>query len=136
MPNNEADPLIELVHGSPLRVRQWMFRKARCADGLRPGLQVVGHQSVQAALTDFRDQVAGMTLGRRRGVPAQSVLQVMLLRDLCAMSFAEVARTACISAETAKHRYRMHCAAVLSNSAYAVVAQTVVRRAVQLFLDT
>jgi hypothetical protein len=37
-PADETDPLDELVHAAPTRVREWMERKAALADGTRPGL--------------------------------------------------------------------------------------------------
>lgn len=98
---------------APAEVRAWMIRKARLADGTRPGRQVLSVEAARAARA--RGEIGC-------GGGAEGHLWVMVLRDLCALPLRQLARELGVSVSTAHRRVAQHRDAMLRDSAYAAAA--------------
>jgi REP element-mobilizing transposase RayT len=132
---DKSDPFADLVRASPPEVQKWMLRKAMCADGVQPGLQVVGRESIDEALRRAHAELESITSSSARNrAPIKKVLHVALLRDLCALSFAEAAATAGVSVPAAQRRYKRHAAEMADNPSYAAIAGETASIALRLFL--
>lgn len=116
----ELDPLDDLVGATPLQVRQWMIRKARLADGMEIGLPVCGPTAVLRALEGHRkahgewfvDRESRMWRGSQLARPG-------LLRDLCCMPFAQIARVGGLSVWSATKQVELHHASIADRECYA-----------------
>lgn len=108
-PSAEPDPLKDLVGAAPDKVVRWMRRKARLADGTRPGLPCV---PVEAALSACEKGAAERPAWRLpRGtvsVDPWPGLRVALMRDLAGLSWEQIARRLSISDSAARRRYAGH----------------------------
>ena len=89
----EADPLDDLVRATPKEVLDWMRRKARLADGTRPGVVVCDPASITLAIERVR-----LTGGCWSIQPGSKLLDgwlhvhAALLRDMGGLSDREIAR--------------------------------------------
>ena len=102
------DDLDDLVDAAPERVRRWMVRKSRLADGLTPGQPVCDGPSALAAL---REALAGeewtaRALGRIRD--AACIARVGLLRSLAAMTWTEVSLSCGIPPAKCRRDFMLH----------------------------
>jgi REP element-mobilizing transposase RayT len=91
-PGHGPDPLDELVGAAPAAVRAWMQRKAKLADGTRPGIPLVPPRRIRSELETARKQRPDWTL--RHGsneIDLWSVLCAWLLRHAGGQTQAEVA---------------------------------------------
>lgn len=126
------DPLEELCRGVPEAVWNWMVRKARLSDGTKPGMPAAGPRHVLAALETLPDPppVGEVKLVGVRRQPASLLLRVGLLRDLAALTFAELGRYVGRSPANAKRLHSLHRRAILEVPDYCaaatLVAETVV----------
>jgi hypothetical protein len=120
----------DLLHAAPARVLEWMRRKARLADGTKPGLpyagarrvlQVVGEAQARGDLPNCRP--AGEN--RRDAWP---VMRVGLLRDLAGMTHAEISRTVGCTPSMAARRVEQHARLLAADEAYAQLASTLAAR--------
>ncbi|MFQ5504814.1 MAG: hypothetical protein ACE5F1_08470 [Planctomycetota bacterium] len=103
------DPLDDLIGAAPEQVRRWMRRCAMLADGGRVGVPTAGPESVLSAVEAKRSEI-GPQLMRfgRRSASVWPLIETALLRELCAMTFDQIADrlgrcVACVS-----KRYRRH----------------------------
>jgi len=107
------DPLDDLVAATPDRVLDWMRRKARLADGTRPGLAVCDPASVAAAIERGRALHGDWpTRSGRRRSDAWTQPHAGLLADLCGMTLQQVGHYLVRSESDvgklrARHRARM-----------------------------
>jgi len=99
------DPLDDLLAAAPGRVRDWMMRKARLADGTSPGWTLVSPSSIRRCLgAHLRARgPREVALGRRRA-PFGEVLEAGLLRNCAGLRLDEVARTMGLTCGTARNR--------------------------------
>lgn len=128
----EGDALDDLVAAAPEKVRAWMIRKAHLADGLVPGQPVTGMASV----------VHGLRAGRRRRpswrvragqrcLDAWLLIEVMMLRDLCSLSFPEIGRRLRMTDVTARRHYLRHRQVFESDEGYRSASLEAVAAALQ-----
>jgi REP element-mobilizing transposase RayT len=129
-PRDGPDPLDDLVGAAPERVRDWMVRKAKLADGSLPGLPLTtpsvllgALSAVQAEDPDFRVHLRG------RSRSAWPLLGMGLLREECALSHAAAARTlnrpvSSVATAVAAHRELM-----VTDPVYATLAATILSQA-------
>jgi hypothetical protein len=90
----DADDWDSLIGAAPERVRKWMLRKARLADGTRPGLPYVAaadvDREIQAEMQGSEEWSESPTA--RCTLDLWAVLRFGLLRDLSGMTFSELGR--------------------------------------------
>ncbi len=102
-----------LVGAAPSRVMSWMLRKARLADGTKPGLPYVAASRVLAVVAEeSRGLELRCTVSGTRKRDAWPVLTVGLLRELAGLTYAAITRYTNCTASTAtkrqvQHRYLM-----------------------------
>lgn len=112
------DPLDDLVGAAAPRVLAWMCKKARLADGSRPGLPLVDAIAIERALGRERSRGELPVKPGRVQRDGWSLAQVALLRDLAGQTFAEIGTRIGRTRENAAHVYRCHRQA-LENDDYA-----------------
>lgn len=129
-----GDDLAVFASGAPERVREWMLRKARLADGSRPGLPVTGMDSARRALAHLEPRLAGIRFGTRQTqIGAAELIETMLLRDLCGMPWQEVGRACGVSLTAAHYRYQLHRTQFALAGNYAETAVEAAQRAIKEF---
>jgi REP element-mobilizing transposase RayT len=98
------DAADDLIGATPERIRAWMKRKAKLADGHSLGLQLCGHRALRRAL-DEQGEVRGpwMVKEGRKTWRGEELAWIGLLRGLCAFSWPEVATVSGFS-ESRSHR--------------------------------
>jgi len=104
-----GDVLDDLVGGAPDKVRAWMIRKTHLADGMIPGQPVTGTVSIAHVLRDAhaRRPTWSVSIGQR-SIDAWLLIEVMMLRDLCSLSFPEIGRRMGCTNVTARNYYLKH----------------------------
>jgi REP element-mobilizing transposase RayT len=118
-----------VVDAAPTNVAAWMLRKARLADGTAPGLPVAGTQTVCEVIdalgrgTDSRITVPGGRQHVRR-----DLLLAGLLRELCGVSLAHVARQLGTTDARAKRLFDYHWRCVADVEEYRLHAAEIVTR--------
>lgn len=119
------DPLDDLVAASPEEVRAWMRDKSLLADGTSPGIALAGRDTVGACVGRLMRARGGWAIARRGGRrhDAWSMLAVGLLRDVSALSYADIAATVGVPRRTVMHMCALHREWMLSVSEYVEVAQ-------------
>lgn len=104
------DPLDDLVGAASPRVRDWMVRKARLADGTRPGVACVPARTVQCVTDDLRH--AGRRLIHRTSGgqwrDAWGIALAGLLRQLAGLKQRETAERLGVSTSMVARRLRTH----------------------------
>ena len=125
-----VDPLDDLVRAAPPAVRAWMRRKARLADGTRPGVAVVDPTSVESALDccSQRPREWSVLHGSRRW-DARELARIALLRDLAGLSYAEIGSYSGQATATVRHHYGVHAELVESDERYAETITIAAREA-------
>jgi REP element-mobilizing transposase RayT len=94
----EEEGLDALFGAAPERVRRWMERKARLADGTNPGLPIASPPSVLASLRVRATPRPPVRLsGGRRGQPYWGVVGATVLRVASGLRHDEIARRLGIS---------------------------------------
>lgn len=121
-----SDSLDDLVGAAPDRVRRWMDRKARLADGSAAGAPVL---TAAAVLQAVRNLPSGKgesppRLPRARG-PARSIVEAGLLRWGAGLGLEEIGRLTEISTTAARARVNAHARAVVEDPDYGVLAADV-----------
>jgi REP element-mobilizing transposase RayT len=88
----ERDPLDDLVGLAPAKVRAWMERKIRLADGDQASLPVCSPRGLGKALEE-QDATRGLWMVEQgdRTWRGADVARVGLLRDLCGLSWQRIA---------------------------------------------
>lgn len=114
------DPLDDLVGAAPPRVREWMQRKARLADGCTVGLPVCSGSAVETAVQDDRLERGPWQVhdgGRSRD--GTELARVGLLRDLCGLTWQGVILRAGASEARVRRGVEHHRRLLLSTPTYA-----------------
>ncbi|MCB9903801.1 MAG: transposase [Planctomycetes bacterium] len=126
------DPLDALFATAAPSVRLWFQRKTRLADGTRPGLPALDAQTAEAARQSSAHDHGRWQIHRPRTLlDGWRLVRIGLLRDLCALSFREIAARGSCSLTQARRDYALHRELVLTDDCYADRAAEVVRRALQ-----
>ena len=125
-PSASSDDWDDLLGAAPPRVLAWMKRKARLADGTRPGAPYVGSLRVLRLTEAERMSRGPLTCrpsGRNQG-DGWPVLCVGLLRDLAGLTYVEISRAAGCSPSMASRRVEQHARLLDSDERYAQLAAT------------
>jgi putative transposase len=88
-PRGRPDPLDDLVGAAPARVRDWMIRKSKLADGSAPGQPLVSPSGIISVLCEMRNRNPDLRVqanGRMRDL--WPLLTIGLLREECGLSLA------------------------------------------------
>jgi hypothetical protein len=131
----DADELDSLVGAAPERVREWMERKARLADGTRPSLPLVPARSLVDLLA--AEQLSPQLLSRPRASSPgpMAVMAVGLLRTLCGLTIREIGLALNLTDSTVRRRIQRHHRAQIHEPAYAhrssLLAADALRRLVE-----
>jgi REP element-mobilizing transposase RayT len=87
-----SDDLDDLIGSTPTHVREWMASKARLADGLEPGLPVLGPAALLAALEEQLSlQGPWFVEDGRRTWRGADLARAGLLKQLCGLTWHEIA---------------------------------------------
>lgn len=137
--SRRADDDLDLILGAtPERTRAWMLRKARLADGEARSLPIAGAQAILDAITALESRRTAPTPNvRRRGRASPQpgdLLRAGLLRDVAALSWAEIARRLSCPDSTAHERCVAHRRKVVDDAEYAAMAAQLVQVAVRTTL--
>jgi hypothetical protein len=94
---------------------------------------VAGADSVRAVISSLSDRLAAVRVGDRPSqLRAVDLLETMLLRDLCGLSWERVGLATGVALATAHRRYQLHRIELARGGEYASAAvdtaQAVVRR--------
>lgn len=124
------DSLDALYAAAPPRVKEWMRRKARLADGTRPGLPVLDASTVERALRRASEQYGNWPVHRPRKIlDGWRLVRTGVLRDCCSLGFREIGvRRACSSSQV-RRDYELHRALVVGDERYAELVAEVVKQA-------
>ncbi len=127
----EFDPLEDLVGATPRQIRQWMIRKARLADGMEIGLPVSGPPAVHRALERYMDVHGEWFVDSdSRTWRGSHLARPGLLRDLCCLPLAQIARICGLSVWTATTRIKLHHVSIADNDGeYAATVFGIAREA-------
>jgi REP element-mobilizing transposase RayT len=106
------DPLDDLVQSAPARVRDWMTRKARLADGTRPGIACVPASTLEDVVRKLTERGRQWRYrspaGQRRD--AWAIATTGLLRQLAGQTHREIAQRQGVSTSMVTRRLRAHAA--------------------------
>jgi REP element-mobilizing transposase RayT len=124
-----SDPLDRLVGAAPARIRRWMSRKARLADGSQVGQPLSDAASISSALRYERWEGGRWTsLSQRSQEELWSIVEVGLQRDLAASSWTEIARSCRNSVSTITGRHRVHARLMNQDHEYAQAVAEIAAR--------
>lgn len=127
-----ADPLDDLLGAAPACVRDWMIRKAKLADGSRPGVPVVDPASVLSCLESDRLADEDWRVRHRRTrIPGWEPLAAGLLRLHSGCTLEEVGLRLGVSPSTARRRTQTHNALIGADEDYSTRAARVLHRAMR-----
>ncbi len=115
---SDEDPLDELLGAAPREVLGWMRRKAKLADGTSVGVPVCDGNDVIQLIARARKRDGDWWTGMTRPVDTWAQVQVGLLRDLCAATFAEAGLRTTVTTGGAWSHYQRHLTS-LNDHAYA-----------------
>jgi len=89
------DPLEDLIESTPHRIRAWMQRKAKLADGHRVGVPVCGRLALRRALDEnVAQHGTWMVEDGRKTWRGAEIAWHGLLHDMCGFSWQEIAQLA------------------------------------------
>ena len=131
-PSEGPDPLNDLIRASPERVRAWMVRKAKLADGKSATQPVASHETVLSLLRHQSrlDPEWEPDLGRRRP-GAWDLMEAGLLRTICALTLREIAELTSTSVSGASLQVKAHRRALVEGHEYGARAASIAREAVR-----
>ena len=129
----EPDLLDDLVGTSSANVRAWMERKAKLADGTRPGMPMVMPRKVADLVASRRrlSPSAQIVVGARSKRSLWDVALVALLRDVAGETFESIGRRTVATAAECWRRYGEHRKAMDSDASYADVVTELTQRALE-----
>ena len=132
-PDRAPDALQDLVAAASPEVLAWMERKARLADGTRPGLPLVSPGTVDALVATHRRRApsAVVDLGPRRRRSVWALARVALLRDLAGETYAATGRRLGESRAAVARTAEEHRAALASDAGYRGIVTELARRALE-----
>ena len=113
------DDLDDLIGSAPDRVRDWMMRKARLADGSSLGVAVCDVTSVQRAIESERQARGPWDLRpRNRSRCGWELAEVGLLRTLAGIAHQRIASTTGTTLSGVRRRLEIHCELLESDATY------------------
>jgi REP element-mobilizing transposase RayT len=132
-PDRSADALQDLVAAASPEVLAWMTRKARLADGTRPGLPLVAPETVERLVATHRRRAPGsmVDVGPRRRRSVWDLALVALLRDLAGETYASTGRRHGLTRDQVARRADEHRTALASDLGYRGIAVEPDRRALE-----
>lgn len=103
------DPVDELL-GCSQAVRNWALRKARLADGTRPGLPVLDAGTVDEVILASASELSPIEVraGNGRTRPAAELMRVALLREAAGETLLSVATRMNMNPSTPARLHRLH----------------------------
>lgn len=127
-----ADPLDDLLGAAPDRVLEWMRRKALLADGSRIDLPVCDAASVRRILREERELRPewSIQLSRIRS-SGWRLVEVALLRNLCACTWSQVATTIGTAEQGALRAHEIHVRALAEIPEYGPTIARVATRSIE-----
>jgi hypothetical protein len=134
---SQDDPFDDLIGATPSRVRRWMERKTRLADGPQLPQCLISLASLQEAVRVLRARVGPWEVSpRKRSRDAWEVLTLGLSRVAVGLSTMETAVHLGVPRSSAGNALLEHRHLVLSNRTYSKRAAKVLSLALRLtFLD-
>ena len=130
------DPLDDLLTAAPSAVLEWMTRKAKLADGTRPGVPIADPASMLSSVAAERACDPDWRVKPRRNrVVGWDVLAAGLLRLHTGCTYHEVVARTGVTSRTARDRLRAHHDLLLADEGYAGRAADVLQRAVRTTLQ-
>tara|TARA_R110002072_G_scaffold210591_5_gene368210 strand:+ start:83 stop:1093 length:1011 start_codon:yes stop_codon:yes gene_type:complete len=131
--SSQLDPLDDLIGKKPAQVRRWLARKARLADGMEIGLPVSVPADVLRAVQSQLDAGGEWIVGHgSKPWLGSQVSRVGLLRDLCALPYARIARLCDISDWVLNRHIEVHRQSVLEDRPYAERVSAIAHEALAL----
>ncbi|MFT5198821.1 MAG: hypothetical protein ACI87O_001481 [Planctomycetota bacterium] len=116
----QEDPLEDLVGTTPSRVQHWMRRKARLADGHRPGLPVCAPMALKDALDSHGAQCGDwLVQDEDRTWSGADLAWVGLLRNFCGLPWKEVSSRSGFCESKARRFVEAHQRLFLTHEYYA-----------------
>lgn len=130
--STEPDPLDDLLGAAPERVLERMRRKALVADGTGIGLPVCDADDVSQLVASARAMRGDweIALSRKRSC-GWRLLEVALLRDMCACSWAEISVRARVGSSAAIRAYDLHSRALFGAADYAETLAALATQAIE-----
>lgn len=126
----DLDPLDDLIGRTPTQVRQWMIRKARLADGEEIGLPVCGPPAVRRSLEAHLEASGEWLVDHEtRTWRGSQIAWLGLLRDLCSMPIAQIARVGGTSPWRASRQVQLHHASIAEDGVYAAIVSRIANNA-------
>jgi DNA-directed RNA polymerase specialized sigma24 family protein len=115
-----SDDLDSLVDAAPERVRDWMERKARLADGAALGQPICDAETIRAAIEAKRSpEDHSPILSDCRLRTTWDAVEAALLRDMAGLTWSEIAAACGTSSSTSHTRYRVHARLLADQPPYA-----------------
>jgi REP element-mobilizing transposase RayT len=111
-----TDDLDDLVGASPPRIRAWLERVGRAADGFGLGPPVVDEETIATVVADIPKEATVAPFGRRR--VARDVVHMVLLRILARLRIAAIARRLAVAPATVTAAFAAHRRLVEGNQDY------------------
>ncbi len=130
-PDRSPEELEDLLASAPSQVQAWMDRKARLADGTRPGVPLVAVETVDRLVAEHRRRAPDSFIGAgpRRRRSLWDLVWVALLRDLAGESYAAIARRQATTRDAVARRAEEHRTALAGDVGYRAILAELVRRA-------
>ena len=126
------DPLDALYAAASPNVKLWFQRKTRLADGTRPGLPALDARTAEEALQSTASHHGPWQIRRPRTLlDGWRLVRTGVMRDLCALSFREIAARGSCSPAQARRDYALHRELILTDDRYADHAAEVARQALR-----
>lgn len=128
----EPDALDDLVGSANPGVRAWMVRKAKLADGTRPGLPMATPEAVAAVVEEHHRGAPDdrVSVGPWAERSFRDVAIVVLLRDVAGETYEAVARRGKATLTDAWRRYSEHRHALEADVRYGALVVDLARRAI------
>lgn len=126
--SDELDPLDDLLAAASEEFLDWLFRKTECADATRPGLPLAHVDGVRRELSSMRandSALASFEMHRWRE------LEVGLMRDISAASYAEIGALLGIAAQVACSARARHARSLRADAEYARCAAFAARHVIR-----
>ncbi|MFT5286208.1 MAG: REP element-mobilizing transposase RayT [Planctomycetota bacterium] len=117
--SSDEDPLLNLVDCSPQKVRCWMERKARLADGTTPGLPSASRNEVAGLIRSSRAGLPPFGIPHRSDDDLWHLTELALLREFTGLTWSELAQHAESKSSTVRRQFQEHTQ-LLAHPAYHV----------------